>query len=71
MPTPHAPIGTLPRQLVSSRERFLYAVMLMVSVGVYGGLVRRLRQITLHTVDKEPRWRARGRALLTGYKAPW
>ncbi|MDH2429027.1 hydrogenase expression protein HypE [Sphaerisporangium sp. TRM90804] len=38
---------------------------------VYGGVVRRLRDITVKTVDKEPKWHARGRALLTGYKAPW
>ncbi|GAA1513607.1 hydrogenase small subunit [Sphaerisporangium rubeum] len=38
---------------------------------VYGGVVRRLRGITLHTVDKEPKWRSKGRALLTGYQAPW
>ncbi|MGW4644447.1 NADH-quinone oxidoreductase subunit B family protein [Sphaerisporangium sp. NPDC004334] len=38
---------------------------------VYGGVVRKLRGITLHTVDKEPKWRAKGRALLTGYRAPW
>ncbi len=38
---------------------------------VYGGIVRKLRGITLRTVDKEPKWRAKGRALLTGYKAPW
>ncbi|MEV6984378.1 hydrogenase expression protein HypE [Sphaerisporangium sp. NPDC051017] len=38
---------------------------------MYGGVVRRLRDITFRTVDKEPKWRAKGRALLTGYKAPW
>ncbi|GII78378.1 hydrogenase small subunit [Sphaerisporangium rufum] len=38
---------------------------------VYGGVVRALRGITLGTVDKEPKWRAKGRALLTGHKAPW
>ncbi|GII66195.1 hydrogenase small subunit [Sphaerisporangium krabiense] len=38
---------------------------------MYGGVIRRLRDITLKTVDKEPKWRAKGRALLTGYKAPW
>ncbi|MEV7010956.1 hydrogenase expression protein HypE, partial [Streptosporangium sp. NPDC051022] len=37
----------------------------------YGGVVRTLRGITLKTVDKEPRWRRRGRELLTGYRAPW
>jgi Zn-dependent protease with chaperone function len=39
MPTPHAPMGTSPRQLVNPRERFLYAIILLVSVLVYGGLV--------------------------------
>jgi hydrogenase small subunit len=39
--------------------------------GVTGAVVRRLRDITLRTVDKEPQWRQRGRALLTGYRAPW
>ncbi|MCW2876510.1 MAG: ubiquinone oxidoreductase, 20 kDa subunit [Sphaerisporangium sp.] len=38
---------------------------------VYGGVVRKLRDITIRTVDKEPKWRTKGRALLTGYKAPW
>jgi Zn-dependent protease with chaperone function len=39
MPTPHAPAGTSPRQLVSPRERVLYGLMLFVSLAVYGGLV--------------------------------
>jgi Zn-dependent protease with chaperone function len=39
MPTPHAPAGTSPRQLVSPRERTLYGLMLFVSLVVYGGLV--------------------------------
>jgi hydrogenase small subunit len=39
--------------------------------GAYGAVVRRLRTITLRTVDKEPKWRHKGRALLTGYRAPW
>ncbi|GAA3827565.1 hydrogenase small subunit [Sphaerisporangium flaviroseum] len=38
---------------------------------VYGGVVRALRGITIRTVDKEPKWRTKGRALLTGYRAPW
>ncbi|HLU45803.1 MAG TPA: hydrogenase expression protein HypE [Natronosporangium sp.] len=37
----------------------------------YGGVVRRLRRITLNTVDKEPKWRTKGDQLLTGYRAPW
>jgi Zn-dependent protease with chaperone function len=39
MPTPHAPMGTSPRQLINPRERFLYALILVVSLLVYGGLV--------------------------------
>src|SRR5918994_1699596 len=38
MLTPHAPAGTSLRQLVNTRERFLYAAMLVVSALVYGGL---------------------------------
>ncbi|MER7133661.1 hydrogenase expression protein HypE [Streptosporangium saharense] len=37
----------------------------------YGGVIRRLRAITVKTADKEPKWRRRGRELLTGYRAPW
>jgi len=39
MPTPHAPMGTSPRQLINPRERFLYALILSVSLLVYGGLL--------------------------------
>jgi Zn-dependent protease with chaperone function len=38
MPTPHAPAGTSPRQLVSPRERTRYALVLGISLAVYGGL---------------------------------
>jgi hydrogenase small subunit len=37
----------------------------------YGKLIRGLRQITAHTVDEEPKWRAPGNKLLTGYKGEW
>jgi hydrogenase small subunit len=37
----------------------------------YGPIIRRLRSITLGTVDKEPKWRHRGRKLTTGYKPTW
>ncbi|MET9344545.1 hydrogenase expression protein HypE [Nonomuraea sp. NPDC003804] len=37
----------------------------------YGAMIRTLRHVTQRTVDKEPRWRRKGRELLTGYKAPW
>jgi Zn-dependent protease with chaperone function len=39
MPTPHGPAGASPRKLVNPRERFLYAIMVLVSLGVYGGLI--------------------------------
>jgi hydrogenase small subunit len=39
--------------------------------GVYGGLIRRLRSITEHTADTEPKWRHRGGELKTGYKPSW
>jgi Zn-dependent protease with chaperone function len=38
MPTPHAPGGTSPRQLVSPRERILYGLVLAFSLAIYGGL---------------------------------
>jgi hydrogenase small subunit len=37
----------------------------------YGPLIRSLRAVTVHTVDKEPKWRHKGRKLTTGYKQPW
>ncbi|MBA2519423.1 MAG: hydrogenase expression protein HypE [Chloroflexia bacterium] len=39
--------------------------------GLYGGLIRGLRTITLDTVDKEPKWRHRGTELTTGYQKTW
>jgi Zn-dependent protease with chaperone function len=39
MPTPYAPTGTSPGQLINPRERFLYALIVMISLLVYGGLV--------------------------------
>jgi hydrogenase small subunit len=41
------------------------------TVGVYGTLVRSLRSMTLHTVDKETKWRHRGPQLTTGYRPTW
>jgi hydrogenase small subunit len=38
--------------------------------GIYGNMVRSLRQITMGTVDKEPKWRHKGTELTTGYKVP-
>jgi len=37
----------------------------------YGPMIRRLRAITAHSVDQEPKWRHRGSQLTTGYKRPW
>ncbi len=37
-------------------------------VGAYGRLIRNLRAITNTTVNKEPKWRHRGRQLTTGYQ---
>jgi Zn-dependent protease with chaperone function len=39
MPTPFGAAGTSPRQLINTRERFLYAAMVVVSLIVYAGLV--------------------------------
>jgi len=39
MPTPHGIAGTSPRQLINPRERILYALMVVVSLLVYGGLL--------------------------------
>ena len=33
--------------------------------------MRRLRGITTHTLDREPKWRKRGRELTTGAKRTW
>ena len=38
-------------------------------VGMYGKVIRNLRAMTNDTVNKEPRWRHRGRELTTGYHA--
>jgi hydrogenase small subunit len=38
---------------------------------VYGGVIRNLRSITNKTVNKEPKWRHRGRELTTGYRKDW
>jgi hydrogenase small subunit len=37
----------------------------------YGTVIRRLRSITLKTVDKEPKWRHKGSQLTTGYSKHW
>jgi len=38
---------------------------------VYGALIRRLRGITNHAVNREPKWRHKGPALTTGYNPRW
>lgn len=43
----------------------------MAASGAYGALIRRLRSVTAHTVDEEPKWRQTGRSLTTGYRPPW
>jgi hydrogenase small subunit len=37
--------------------------------GLYGNVIRGLRRITAKTLDEEPKWRAPGRTLLTGYRS--
>jgi hydrogenase small subunit len=39
--------------------------------GLYGSIIRGLRDITAKTVDAEPKWRQKGQRLLTGYRADW
>ena len=41
------------------------------AVGVYGTAIRRLRTVTTRTVDKEPKWRSKGRELTTGATRTW
>jgi hydrogenase small subunit len=36
-------------------------------IGLYGRVIRGLRAMTNDTVNKEPKWRHRGRELSTGY----
>ena len=38
---------------------------------IYGTVIRRLRSVTARTVDKEPKWRHKGRELTTGYTKNW
>jgi hydrogenase small subunit len=39
--------------------------------GAYGGVVRKLRGITNHTVNEETKWRKKSDELLTGFKKTW
>ena len=41
------------------------------AVGLYGATIRRLRKITTHTLDKEPKWRSKGTQLTTGATRTW
>jgi hydrogenase small subunit len=36
--------------------------------GAYGKAIRALREVTWHTLEREPKWRVRGKELVTGYK---
>jgi hydrogenase small subunit len=38
------------------------------TIKLYGGMIRTLRGITNHTVNKEPKWRHPDANLTTGYK---
>jgi hydrogenase small subunit len=38
------------------------------AIGVYGSVIRNLRKITTHTLNKEPSWRRKGPTLATGYQ---
>jgi hydrogenase small subunit len=42
-----------------------------ITASVYGPMIRRLRSITSHTLDQEPRWRHPGSQLATGYQPRW
>ena len=39
--------------------------------GTYGTVIRKLRSITNHTVNQEPKWRHTGPDLTTGYRPRW
>jgi hypothetical protein len=39
--------------------------------GIYGGVIRALRSITMGSLDKEPKWRRKGSELRTGYDKPY
>jgi hydrogenase small subunit len=41
------------------------------TVGMYGAVIRQLRSLTLHTLDKETKWRHHGPTLTTGYRPTW
>ena len=37
----------------------------------YGAMIRKLREITNHTANKEPKWRHNKAHLTTGYEPRW
>jgi hydrogenase small subunit len=39
--------------------------------GLYGNVIRTLRQVTGKSVDEETKWRKKGRELTTGYRPTW
>jgi hydrogenase small subunit len=39
--------------------------------GMYGGVIRALRAVTMKSLDKEPKWRRKGSDLRTGYDKPF
>jgi hydrogenase small subunit len=39
--------------------------------GMYGTVIRSLRNYTAKTLDKEPKWRVKGSELRTGYQKTW
>jgi hydrogenase small subunit len=45
--------------------------MSTTAVGLYGTAIKRLRGVTMRTLDKEPKWRTRGTKLLTGAERTW
>jgi hydrogenase small subunit len=44
------------------------ATLSTAASGLYGGIIRSLRAITQHTLNKEPKWRHPRSSLTTGYK---
>jgi hydrogenase small subunit len=42
-----------------------------VATGMYGTVIRALRGFTARKVDEEPKWRAKGNQLLSGYQSDW
>ena len=60
---------TLERETKRLHSDFRQRVL--AASGVYGVVIRGLRDITAKTVDKEPQWRKKGEKLLTGYRSGW